>query len=46
MVERSIDEQVIWVGSEECAFSLCQEQAMEALPFLLNFLETGRLVKR
>lgn len=46
VVERSAEGQVVWVGTEVCLFPLCQEQLLELLPFLLTFLETGRLVKR
>ena len=40
------DGHVIWFGPKGSAFALNQEQLYEALPFLLSFLETGRLVKR
>lgn len=46
LFERTAEGKVVWIGSEGCAVALCQEQAWEALPFLLNFLDTGRLVKR
>ena len=44
--ERSADRQEVWLKSGNCAVSLTKEQAYEALPFLLNFLDTGRLATR
>ena len=46
LVERSPDERVVWFGPEGRAFALTQDQVLEVLPFLLNFLEAGRLVNR
>jgi hypothetical protein len=46
LFERPEVERVIWLGSGDCALPLCQEQVWEALPYLLTFLDTGRLVKR
>ena len=45
VVERSAEGQVVWVGTKACCFPLGQEQLLELLPFLLTFLETGRLMK-
>ena len=46
LIERPAEGQVVWVGTDACRFPICQEHLWEALPFLLNFLETGRLVKQ
>jgi hypothetical protein len=46
LFERSDAEKVVWVGTDACAVPLCQEQVWEALPYLLTFLDAGRLVKR
>lgn len=44
--ERAADHgQVIRFGPRGRPFALTQEQLYEALPFLLNFLESGRLLK-
>ena len=44
--ERAADQgQVIRFGPKGRAFALTQEHLYEALPFLLNFLESGRLLK-
>ena len=44
LTEHAADGQVVWLGSESCAVSLCREQVYEVLSFLLTFLQTGRLV--
>lgn len=46
LIEQSAEEQVVWFGTDSSAFPLSQEHIGEALPFLLTFLESGRLVKR
>ena len=46
LFERPDAEQVVWVGTGDCAFPLSQGQVWEALPYLLTFLDAGRLVKR